>query len=85
MACCADEDHPDSQVAADACCGTAELRQHATSSSVIPAPMTSLPPAAFPGVVLPAPDLREGLLQLPVAHLLGSPPDTHLLLSVFLI
>lgn len=85
MACCADDDHPCSQVAADTCCGTAEPRQHATGSAVAPMLTTSLLPAAFASFVLPEPDLGESLLGLPSPRVLGSPPHTHLLLSVFLI
>lgn len=85
MACCADEEHPCSQLAADACCGSAELRQHATQSAAMPAPITALPLAAFPSILEHQPDLREALVDLPSPRMLGSPPETHLLLTVFLI
>ena len=85
MACCADEDHPCSQVAADTCCGTTEQRQHATADAALPALNTSLLPCAFASFVLPEPDFRERHVNLPSPRVLGSPPDTHVLLSVFLI
>ena len=84
MACCEDEDHPCTQVMADACCGIGEQRQHGTTP--LPAPLAGSPliPCAFASIT-PAPDRRALSLHLTSLRVLGSPPDTHLLLSVFLI
>jgi len=84
MACCAHEDRPCSRVAAGVC-GTVEQRRYATAAAAMPELASPRLLCALALPVLPEPDLRESLVGRPSAHVLGSPPHTHLLLSVFLI
>jgi hypothetical protein len=84
MACCAGGDHECSQARADDCCVAGEQRQHgetfANGATLIPRP-------AFVSVLVSAPlaEAVRGTASSRSGYLVGSPPDTHLLLSVFLI
>jgi hypothetical protein len=86
MTCCHGEGHGETQAAADSCCVMGEQRQGgdrptnaANISLPIPA-VVSFPPLAVP-LVQWLTERASWSTDLPV----GSPPDTHLLLSVFLI
>ena len=85
MVCCAAGDHECSQARADDCCVAGEQRQHSETSGV-PAPALTTSQTAV-AVYLgtppdgPAPGARVPRAEYPI----GSPPDTYLLLSVFLI
>jgi hypothetical protein len=86
MSCCHGEGHDRTQAAADSCCAAGEQRRSgdlpgAVLSTVCPVPViVSFPGLAVPFVARPS-DRPSWDISLPV----GSPPDTHVLLSVFLI
>jgi hypothetical protein len=83
MACCTTSGQKCSQVIADSCCAAGEQQRHAeTVLQLAPVP-----------VLMPLP-IQSAMAQLPIAAASwlpvvtsdpGSPPATHLLLSVFLI
>jgi hypothetical protein len=85
MACCAKPDGDNSQSSADACCAVTEQRRNADSSPSAPA-ATLLSPVAGLSLfaVLPDPQSCVECSRSQHEHA-GSAPDTHLLLSVFLI
>ena len=86
MSCCHGEGHDHTQAAADSCCAAGEQRRSgdlpsATISLVPSVPaIISFPELAVPLIQRPS-DRPSGDMDVPV----GSPPDTHVLLSVFLI
>lgn len=86
MSCCHGEGHDQTQAAADGCCAAGEQRRSgelpgAALSLVSSAPVViSFPELAIPLTQRPS-DRPSWDIDLPI----GSPPDPHVLLSVFLI
>lgn len=85
MACCAGEDHPSSQAQADDCCAAGEQRHHSETMGLT-LHATVPPPTSAVIVFGASPIVRfQGINSSHADRVLGSPPLTHLLLSVFLI
>jgi hypothetical protein len=86
MSCCQGEGHDGTQAAADSCCAMGEQQRGGTTPgaafhAAVPVPaMMSFPPLAIPSVQWIV-DRMRWATDAPI----GSPPPTHLLLSVFLI
>jgi hypothetical protein len=84
-ACCGGVKHECSQARADDCCIAGEQRQHSETSSVTLHAVAAPVAASVTHVAAPPARLFRatafGRSDVPP----GSPPDTHLLLSVFLI
>ena len=82
---CPHEKHPCPETVTDACCGADEQPQ--ATMSVVASVLTSTPlvPCGIEPFVAPAPSARTGGVSVSSPRVLGSPPDTHLLFSVFLI
>lgn len=85
MACCAEATPPCSQAHADDCCVAGEQRQHGETFAGLAQPIVPMQSTLL-GFVNTASVIRSrvGVVSRS-ARLLGPPPDTHLLLSVFLI
>ena len=86
MSCCHGEGHDHTQAAADGCCAAGEQRRSGDLPSAALSLVSSVPViVSFPETDVPLlqrPSDRPGWdIYLPI----GSPPDTHVLLSVFLI
>jgi len=84
MACCVGADHACSQARADDCCAAGEERQHGETAGG-PIQALTAPPAvvALPIIASVTPIWEARAFRPDVPR--GSPPDTHILLSVFLI
>ena len=86
MSCCHGEGHDHSQAAADGCCAAGEQRRSGDLPTTALSLVSSIPVVvSFPELAVPLvqrlSDRPSWDMSLPV----GSPPDTHVLLSVFLI
>jgi hypothetical protein len=86
MACCHGEGHQDTQAAADRCCAMGEQRRTGESpgTTAAAAPQALALPA-FPHPAIPSVEWLAPRIGWDVDLPVGSPPHTHLLLSVFLI
>jgi hypothetical protein len=86
MSCCQGEGHDSTQAAADSCCAMGEQQRGGAAPGLAfhaPAPVpavVSFPPLAIPDVQWVI-DRTRWTTDVPM----GSPPATHVLLSVFLI
>lgn len=86
MSCCHGEGHDQTQAAADGCCAAGEQRRSGDLPGAALILVSSTPVVvSFPELAIPliqrSSDLPSWDIDLPI----GSPPDTHVLLSVFLI
>jgi hypothetical protein len=86
MSCCQGEGHDGTQAAADSCCAIGEQQRGGAAPDLAfhaPAPVPAV--VSFPPLAIPATqwivDRTRWVSDVP----LGSPPVTHVLLSVFLI
>jgi hypothetical protein len=86
MACCHGEGHDGSQAAADSCCVMGQQRRTGDAPGNVA--NTSLPVPvviSFPQLAVPSVQWLTDVTSWDAGHPVGSPPDTYLLLSVFLI
>lgn len=83
-ACCAGAEHQCADLA-DECCAAGEQRQHGESSGPALHGLPSPLPVAFPPLSIAQGGTSPVGRLIPSHVPLGSPPDPHLLLSVFLI